>query len=86
MPSVFTLEGPDLALLGSQLGPCSPYSESGPAGPLCVEPLTGDSGAPAGQALLMVAVGAVAILGAGVAFGLGLRQLGSESVRRRVDH
>jgi hypothetical protein len=69
---VFTLEGPDLALLGAERGPCSSYSGSGPAGPLCVEPLTGDSGAPQRPLNLALALGAVAVLGAGLAIGLGL--------------
>lgn len=72
MPSVFTLEGPDLALLGPERGAWPSSGCSAPAGPLCVEPLTGDSEASPRALNLALALGAVAVLGAGLALGLGL--------------
>ncbi len=74
MPSVFTLEGPDLSLLGPGNGSWPSSGCSAPAGPLCVEPLTGASDGSTRNRNLAIALGAAAVLGASLAFGLASRR------------
>jgi hypothetical protein len=77
MPSVFTLEAPDLALLGAACPPCDAPGAGLCCGTRCAEGLCGDSGASLGGSLATLAIGAAAVLGAGLGLAIGLRSLGT---------
>jgi len=80
MPSVFTLKGPDLTLLGSQLGAQRASGLPAVLGGLESPALTGDSTGTGSPWVLALALGAGTLLGAVVGFGLcrrGRRELGT---------
>lgn len=76
MPSVFTLEGPNLALLGPNPGAYAFVDWASSVGAAQPTPLRGDSEpSPSPLSLrLALALGAVGILGAAVGFGLCQRR------------